>query len=705
MDREQAKEAIRRNVSCRDYLKKSKSGMYICPFCGSGEGNNGKHTGALKLYDTNTWTCFACEKSGDVLDLYQKATGADYNTALSLLANEAGVLIDLNHDKKDFAKDKKKDPAEASPTAAPATDYTEYYKERMEHIGECDYLKKRGISAETAKRFMLGYDPAWRHPKAPKAVPTTPRLIIPTSKGSYLARDTRADLDDQGQQYAKSKVGSVRLYNTASLYREQKALFITEGEIDALSIIEAGGEALGLGSAGNYRKLVSMIENKKPAATLVLCLDNDPKGKETTGELKAELDRLGVSYTVPDMYGSAKDANEALIRDRDALKRAVEEAKIEAEATEEEEYMQYIQTSVFNHMEQFRQNIKDSEKADFFPTGFSRLDRILDGGLYSGLYIVGAITSLGKTTFCLQVCDQIAAAGNDVIIFSLEMSRDELMAKSISRHSYLEAIENYGGVTTTAKTTRGILTGSRWKRYGKEDMATLEAAMKNYSDYASKVFIHEGVGSIGVEKIKEVVGKHIRLTGKRPVVLIDYLQILAPYDPRSSDKQNTDKAVLELKRLSRDKDIPIIGISSFNRDNYTAPVNNASFKESGAIEYSSDVLIGLQYYGMDYQKGEGEAKRRTRVNELLNKVKTDGKAGRSQSIQVKILKNRNGAKGDLTLDYFPMFNYYRDKVAQSAAEGSGSESVEVPEEEYTQGSIFDEAWKKATKQEVEFLEQ
>ena len=68
----------------------------------------------------------------------------------------------------------------------------------------------------------------------------------------------------------------------------------------------------------------------------MLCLDNDPKGKETTGELKAELDRLGVSYTVPDMYGSAKDANEALIRDREALKRAVGEARTEAEATEEE---------------------------------------------------------------------------------------------------------------------------------------------------------------------------------------------------------------------------------------------------------------------------------------------------------------------------------------------------------------------------------
>ena len=200
------------------------------------------------------------------------------------------------------------------------------------------------------------------------------------------------------------------------------------------------------------------------------------------------------------------------------------------------------------------------------------------------------------------------------------------------------------------------------------------------------------MGNIGVEQVKETVEKHIRVTGNRPIVLIDYLQIIAPYDPRATDKQNTDKAVLELKRLSRDSNIPIIGISSFNRDNYTAPVNNASFKESGAIEYSSDVLIGLQYYGMDYQKGEGEAKRRSRVNELLNTQRANGKAGRAQSIQVKILKNRNGAKGDFTLDYFPMFNYYRDKAAEATGEKDGGTETKKPEDQYKQESIFEGGW-------------
>ena len=161
------------------------------------------------------------------------------------------------------------------------------------------------------------------------------------------------------------------------------------------------------------------------------------------------------------------------------------------------------------------------------------------------------------------------------------------------------------------------------------------------------------------------------------MVLIDYLQIIAPADVRATDKQNTDKAVLELKRLSRDYSIPIIGISSFNRDNYTAPVNMASFKESGAIEYSSDCLIGLQYDGMDYQEGEADKAREKRIRELMRQAVEDGKAGKPQRIQVKVLKHRNGSKGDAILDFYPMFNYFTDKLksgGESQSSGGWSKS-------------------------------
>ncbi|MBQ7102834.1 MAG: hypothetical protein IJN89_02115, partial [Anaerotignum sp.] len=369
----------------------------------------------------------------------------------------------------------------------------------------------------------------------------------------------------------------------------------------------------------------------------------------------------GIPFHEMNPAGKYKDANEALVKDRATFIRAVDHAQsvndIEKMAREELE-----KESAAYALKDFMENIAESKTAPFYPTGFEGLDSVLDGGLYAGLYVVGAISSLGKTTFCLQVSDHIAKKGHDVLIFSLEMARDELIAKSVSRETLIEDLRKYGS-TKHAKTTRGILTGSRYDNYGATEQTLIRDAILNYRKYAKHIFITEGVGDVSVDVIREKIQNHIKVTGKAPVVLIDYLQIIAPIDVRMTDKQNTDKAVLELKRMSRDYKVPIIGISSFNRDNYTAPVNLSSFKESGSIEYSSDVLLGLQYDGMDYEAGESEATRAKRIRKLMQDMMKRGKEGKSQSIQIKVLKNRNGSKGDAYVDFFPMFNYFRDPEA------------------------------------------
>jgi len=135
--------------------------------------------------------------------------------------------------------------------------------------------------------------------------------------------------------------------------------------------------------------------------------------------------------------------------------------------------------------------------------------------------------------------------------------------------------------------------------------------------------------------------------------MIDYLQILAPYDMRASDKQNTDKAVLELKRLSRDYKTPVIAISSFNRDNYTSEVNMTAFKESGAIEYGSDVLLALQPQGMKPGYTKTEQKQNA---DLVKKCK----ASAQRSVEAVILKNRNGKTGGkVGFDYYSLFNCFK----------------------------------------------
>jgi replicative DNA helicase len=323
-----------------------------------------------------------------------------------------------------------------------------------------------------------------------------------------------------------------------------------------------------------------------------------------------------------------------------------EAARQEAESVK----LKHFETATAYHINALMGEIAASANTPAISTGFNLLDEALDGGLYEGLYIIGAISSLGKTTFVLQVADQIAQRGYDVLMFSLEMSRYELMAKSISRLT----LENCGGKSDNAKTVRGILAGSRRKNYSSEEKELINKSISDYAEYSEYIYIHEGMGDIGVGEIRQEVQKHISFTGNTPVVIIDYLQILTS-EARGTDKQNTDKSVLELKRLSRDKKIPVIAISSFNRDNYNAPVNLASFKESGAIEYSSDVLLGLQLAGMD-ELSQSDSKR-TETTKLIE----EKKSADPRKAQLKILKNRTGKIGEsLYYDYYSMFNSFRE---------------------------------------------
>ena len=524
-------------------------------------------------------------------------------------------------------------------------DYTSFYRQAHSRIKETDYPQRRGLSEAVASRFMLGYIADWRHPKAPSA-PASPRLIIPTGKHSYLARDTRPELTEGQARYAKSKVGAVRLFNTGALQAAAKPVFIVEGEIDALSIAEAGGEAVALGSASNWAALVKLLEADRPAQPLILALDADEAGDKAAKELESGLGALGIPYYRLDLYGGHKDANDALVADRDAFAAAIARAEnIEAESMESAREA-YRESSAGHSLQGFIDGIADSVDTPEIPTGFRKLDSELDGGLYEGLYILGAISSLGKTTIITQIADQIAQGGRDVLIFSLEMARSELMAKSISRHTLLSALAGGNGGMRNAKTMRGITAGKRYAGYSAEERGCIARAIQAYGEYADRIYIIEGLGDTGAAQVRDAVERHTALTGNAPTVVIDYLQILAPYNGRGTDKQNTDKAVMELKRISRDCKTPVVGISSFNRANYSAAVTMEAFKESGAIEYSSDVLIGLQLAGA----GSGGFD----ANEEKKKD--------PRQVELVVLKNRNGKTGGKILfDYYPLFNYFREQ--------------------------------------------
>lgn len=288
------------------------------------------------------------------------------------------------------------------------------------------------------------------------------------------------------------------------------------------------------------------------------------------------------------------------------------------------------------------------------PTGLKGLDKALAGGLFPVLYVMGAISSLGKTSLAVQLADTIAESGRPVLYFSLEMAKRELRAKSLSRLMYIKD-------SSKAYTSTEILyPATRQKDFTKD----FDIAKADYSQHIGRnIYYVTGIGSIMAKDISGRVKNFLDLhpDTPKPVVFVDYLQILKGEDPHETDKQRIDEAVVTLKRLSAREKITVFVISSFNRDNYTSQVSETAFKESGAVEYSADVLLGLQPAGMRADGEKGAAAENLQLCERCKKGQQDPGRPGLRLLELKVLKSRVGVPyGSAWLEYNPGYNQFSD---------------------------------------------
>jgi len=129
---------------------------------------------------------------------------------------------------------------------------------------------------------------------------------------------------------------------------------------------------------------------------------------------------------------------------------------------------------------------------------------------------------------------------------------------------------------------------------------------------------------------------------KAPVICLDYLQIVP--SSKDSTKLGVDDSVRKLKKFQRDTNSTFIVISSFNRDNYTKPVSFESFKESGNIEYTADVVWAFQLFVINSINSFNISDARQKIDKA--------KKQQPRQIQLKCLKNRQGTNYDCFFNYF-----------------------------------------------------
>lgn len=373
--------------------------MYICPLCHSGtpQTDGRRHDGAFHLYGNNKdkWKCHACGRGGTIIDLYGYLNNIDPKTKdgtreiIQTLETKYNLSRDFPFQRVSAEEDFKNvvnygwdGNVESRADGEQYEDraYKEFeekeilstLEEAKSNVGKSDYLTKRGISLEVQEQFQIGFIPNYIHPKTKYAHAKnphmqswgTPRIIIPTSSNSYLARATTPEPPQDSpkrQYYIKCyKCGGVKIFNSEALTSSEGYCFVFEGEIDALSGIECDFNCIGLGSTSNAELLFQCSMNKD--TVLIIAMDNDQSGDKATTKLVELCRKHKQPYTLAyaDMiFNGAKDCNEALQKDRTALIEQLEHYKKRALEFDKDDFFKSLEAEALSRgIEENISNIK-----------------------------------------------------------------------------------------------------------------------------------------------------------------------------------------------------------------------------------------------------------------------------------------------------------------------------------------------------------
>ena len=249
-----------------------------------------------------------------------------------------------------------------------------------------------------------------------------------------------------------------------------------------------------------------------------------------------------------------------------------------------------IQDVLLKNVEIIDEASKNQGKVVGIPTGFKDLDELTSGLHRSDLIILAARPAMGKTAFALNIAQQTATkAGASVLIFSLEMSKEQLGQRLLAIQARVEM----------QKLKTGTLERKDWDRL---NMALDEL-------HSSKIFIDDTPGV----SIMEMRNKCRRLKAEHglDLVVIDYLQLMQG-DGRTDNRQQEISAISRnLKLLAREMDCPVIVLSQLSRAPEMRQDHRpilSDLRESGSIEQDADIVIFLyrdDYYNPDNSEKHG----------------------------------------------------------------------------------------------------
>lgn len=607
---------------------------YVCPGCGNGSGPS--HTGMTVNPATGRYHCFKCGSEWDIFDLAGATLGIDdvreQIKAVAAWANlpfEAESPLHLIGEKarvnaRDTAQDRRKLDEGRTAEAARLDGW------RAALTDDCPgmaYLEARGFTPELARSYGLGWDGERE------------RVVLPWQPtGGYYHIDRSID-GGASRKYDKPRaeaVGPQPVHNAEAFGPENPVVFVVEGMFDALAVMASGYQAVCLGGTA-YREALTEAAERGYRGTVSVLLDFDETGDKAARDGLSMAEELGVTaLRAEPLPGGCKDCGELFAKDKGELAAYLTSEAERAREKAGERYRSALkELRVVDPADALADVFTMRDVAAPLSTGLGGLDRALGGGLRPGLCVLGAVSSLGKTTLMLQVADALAASGAPVLFATIEQGTRELVRKSVSR--IMRELNGEGGLNATAQEIGDRNARAKW---GKAMNEAFEAACSRYAAQVlpNTQFI-EGDGPVSAASIRAVAEKMAEHHGTAPVVFIDYLQLLAPVSDRDTDKQTADKNVTALRQLARDLRTPVLAVSSLNRSSYSGAITLDAFKESGGIEYGADVALGLQPRGIADEAQRDKGASTANAERAMDECKRSS----DRECEIAVLKNRNGA--------------------------------------------------------------
>ena len=260
--------------------------------------------------------------------------------------------------------------------------------------------------------------------------------------------------------------------------------------------------------------------------------------------------------------------------------------------------------------------VQAGEKRDnFISSGYTNLDNILGGGfIRGGLYILGARPAVGKSTFGINLADNIA--GN-VLFVSLEMSVEQITAKRISRRIGC----------SSARLLSGQLSDQAWEK----------VAMAS-SDISQRGLYLNSRCDLTVQQITLLA----QAVPELRAVIVDYLGLIQPATRSASTYENISQISRELKRMALSLNVPVICLAQLSRkveERQNKRPMLSDLRDSGAIEQDADGVLFL--FRVDYYTGPPAD-------------------GQPSQVELSVAKNRHGRTGETAFNFWLRCSLFRE---------------------------------------------